>query len=132
MDQSKWPWTPTGKALFWRFLRHYGWCFLGFLPLIVSMFVPRLLFPDPLAQRSTTELVLKLGCTFIPVTLFAASIIFGKLVQQRMAREVRCKKCRLCFHCGYDLCGLSDVGACPECNKPYDVKKAQAEWEILE
>jgi hypothetical protein len=46
----------------------------------------------------------------------------------RLRRRLRETRGRVCLKCGFDLRGLGEAGACPECGRPFDIPADRARW----
>ena len=100
-------WRPT-----WRdAARHLGWRWVLFLP---AVGVGGLLASFPWWPRGAWWPVLGQ----LKLLLWAgglAVVAAGAAVKSTIARRTD----PFCIHCGYDLTGLPDGHACPECGRPF-------------
>lgn len=56
-------------------------------------------------------------------------VIWPRVEFRKFRSELERANFRLCLTCGYNLMGLPDLHACPECGTRYDAPKLKATWE---
>jgi|GEM_PF-2383329 len=67
----------------------------------------------------------------IPVSIFLSAFVALLGLwrgQRRIKRAVAASSGRACVNCVYDLNGLGDTGACPECGRAFDTFADQRSW----
>jgi len=60
-------------------------------------------------------------CIYLPT-------IHGTLHEASVRRRLKAAGYRLCPRCGYDLSGLGDEGACPECGRGFLAASLAEQW----
>ena len=50
---------------------------------------------------------------------------------RRVCSVARALDYKMCTYCGYDLRGLPERHACPECGVEYDLEEVRASWQAL-
>lgn len=100
-------WLPGWRDI----LRHMGWRWVLLLPAagLIAIAVAGVLDPRRWA------LFWYIG--FKPLIIIVA--IPAVLVMHLARTAIKLRREPFCIHCGYDLSGLQDNHACPECGRPY-------------
>ncbi len=86
------------------------------------------------ALTSSSHVSARLLDTLFPVACVLAMIggvILWRLpsiVKARLVSEAKASDYLLCWHCGYDLRGLSSPNKCPECGEQYNHKELMDLW----
>ena len=68
---------------------------------------------------------------FMGSALMAALLPYARFIARRRCRvrlRLIAARGRMCFRCGYDLCGLGDAGACPECGEAFVLEALRERW----
>ncbi len=68
------------------------------------------------------------GVHAVPVVFIMAGMALFSLALVRLRRRLREAGGRLCLRCGYDLRGIDDPGACPECGRRFHGAEIAARW----
>ena len=66
-----------------------------------------------------------IGGYFVLMVIF---VLLARRWKRRVRRRLVGTGCRVCFGCGYDLSGLPDDGACPECGEAYLLWALRERW----
>lgn len=69
------------------------------------------------------------GIPIAVVTMTFGAFWFSRRRAERIRRGVRAASGRACLGCVYDLSGMGDTGACPECGRRFDIAADQRSWE---
>ncbi len=69
------------------------------------------------------------GIPLAIVTTTFGAFWYARRCTDRMKRAVRAVSGRACVGCVYDLNGMGETGACPECGQPFDIAANQRSWE---
>ncbi|MDX2132873.1 MAG: hypothetical protein SFY69_12555 [Planctomycetota bacterium] len=70
---------------------------------------------------------------FLPqfVVIFVLTVVYRR-ARGRAKRVVDASDGRACWHCVYDLSGLPEIGACPECGRAYEHAEVQRRWKAAD
>jgi hypothetical protein len=69
------------------------------------------------------------GIPLVCVTATFGAIWFARRRTARVRRAVQAASGRACVVCLYDLSGLGNTGACPECGRQFDSTADRRAWE---
>ena len=69
------------------------------------------------------------GIPLAIVTTTFGAICYSRRRMHGIRRAVRAASGRACVGCVYDLSGMGDTGACPECGRRFDIAVDQRSWE---
>ncbi len=106
--------------------RLYWWMVLPALFAIgypVIMRVPAVL--DAIATLNHWVIVAIPAVVLLPIFVAFLGVWRGT---RRIKRAVAAASGRACLNCIYDLSGLADTGACPECGRAFDTTADQRSW----
>lgn len=90
----------------------------------------RLEYVNTLAPWVFTEvgILSLLTMSFIPWLL----VLLMRWRVRTLVRRAQLVAYQVCTTCGYRLCGLPNVGSCPECGMIYEIDVAVRQWESWE
>jgi len=63
------------------------------------------------------------------VTTTFSAIWLSRRRTARIRRAVQAASGRACVACVYNLSGMGDTGACPECGRQFDIATTQRSWQ---
>lgn len=69
------------------------------------------------------------GIPFTILTTTLGAIWYTRRRTQRVRQAVQVAAGRACLACVYDLRGMGDTGACPECGRHFDIAADQCSWK---
>jgi len=69
------------------------------------------------------------GIPLAVVTTTFSAIWLSRRRTARIRRAVQAASGRACVACVYNLSGMGDTGACPECGRHFDIAIDQRSWE---
>jgi hypothetical protein len=69
------------------------------------------------------------GIPLVIVTTTFGTIWYTRRRAHRIKRAVHAAAGRACLACVYDLRGMGDTGACPECGRHFDIVADQTAWK---
>jgi uncharacterized paraquat-inducible protein A len=69
---------------------------------------------------------------FTPLTIMILYVLARRRLQRQLVKRIatclESAKSEVCLECGYQLTGIRDVGACPECGVHYEIAEVPEIW----
>lgn len=69
------------------------------------------------------------GIPLVIVTMTFGAIWYSRRRTAKIRSAVRAASGRACLGCVYDLSGMGETGACPECGRPFNIPADRRSWE---